>query len=87
MNMGTLTDQINVQGTINENILAIITRQCQLGLDHLHKTLKVIHRDIKPSNLQVNSKGSVKIADFGVSRQMMNTNAIYNTWEELEKVI
>ncbi|OZC12854.1 kinase domain protein [Onchocerca flexuosa] len=30
----------------------------------------VMHRDIKPSNILVNSRGDVKISDFGISKQL-----------------
>ncbi|VBB25861.1 unnamed protein product [Acanthocheilonema viteae] len=39
------------------------------GLHHLW-THKVMHRDIKPSNILVNTRGDVKISDFGVSKQL-----------------
>ena len=42
--------------------------------------MKVIHRDIKPSNLLLNSKGQIKIADFGVSGKMLHTNDSKSSW-------
>jgi serine/threonine protein kinase len=49
-------------------------------LVHLFKVLKtsfvnILVLDIKPCNILVNTKGQVKIADFGVSKEIVNTMA------------
>ena len=34
-----------------------------------------MHRDVKPSNILVNSGGEIKICDFGVSGQLIDSMA------------
>ena len=38
------------------------------GLHYIHTQRHSIHRDIKPENILLNSRGEVKITDFGVSK-------------------
>ena len=54
--------------------------QILLGLLHLHKDLRVVHRDIKPSNLLLNSRGELKISDFGVSGQLTSSVSNCLSW-------
>lgn len=45
------------------------------GMNYLHNH-NIIHRDIKPSNIFVNMDGTVKIADFGISKVLDQTQTI-----------
>lgn len=59
----------------NELVVSKISYAVLNGLSYLYEKYKIIHRDIKPSNVLINSKGQVKICDFGVSKKMINSIA------------
>ena len=59
---------------------ALPSLQILSGLLHLHKDLRVVHRDIKPSNLLLNSRGELKISDFGVSGQLTSSVSNCLSW-------
>jgi serine/threonine protein kinase len=40
------------------------------ALDYAHNQAGIVHRDIKPANLIVDSRGQLKITDFGLSREL-----------------
>ena len=61
-------------GVIPEAILGQIVVSIVKGLQHLW-TQKIMHRDLKPSNILVNTQGRVKLCDFGVSVQLIDSIA------------
>ena len=50
-------------------------QQVLRGLSYLREKHQIIHRDVKPSNILVNSQGEIKICDFGVSGQLIDSMA------------
>lgn len=65
---------LDLYGKIPQNILGRIAVAVVKGLQYLWD-LKIIHRDVKPNNMLVNSNGHVKLCDFGVSIQLVNSIA------------
>ncbi|KAK9491083.1 kinase-like domain-containing protein [Lipomyces doorenjongii] len=62
-------------GPLKENILGKITEAVVEGLTYLYNLNRIIHRDVKPSNVLVNSHGQIKLCDFGVSGELINSIA------------
>lgn len=58
----------NIKG-LSEDIIKVIFYQILLGLDYMHKN-NYFHRDLKPENILLNDNNIVKIADFGLSREI-----------------
>ncbi|KAJ3867246.1 MAG: Pkinase-domain-containing protein [Lentinula lateritia] len=62
-------------GAIDIDIVGQVALAVLEGLTYLYDVHRIIHRDIKPSNMLCNSKGEIKICDFGVSGELINSIA------------
>ncbi|XP_067639392.1 dual specificity mitogen-activated protein kinase kinase dSOR1 isoform X2 [Eurosta solidaginis] len=75
MDGGSLDLILKRAGRIPESILGKITLAVLKGLSYLRDKHAIMHRDVKPSNILVNSSGEIKICDFGVSGQLIDSMA------------
>jgi len=62
----SLGSMLKREGKLSVEQSAKVIQQTALGLSTAHDR-GVVHRDIKPGNLMINSRGAVKIADFGIA--------------------
>ena len=67
LNGGDCATLVKTLGGLPEEWARNYTAEVVLGLDYLH-TKKIVHRDIKPDNLLIDSRGHLKLTDFGLSR-------------------
>ena len=79
--LGDLSSLIDMKRTkkqfFDEKEITTIMSQILNGLNYLHSN-NIIHRDIKTLNIFLNHNNTVKIGDFGVSKQLQQ-NALATT--------
>ncbi|KAJ0330904.1 hypothetical protein COL5a_003210 [Colletotrichum fioriniae] len=73
--MDALDRVSKVFGPVRVDVLGKIAVATLGGLTYLYSKHHIMHRDIKPSNILVNSRGSIKLCDFGVSGELINSVA------------
>lgn len=64
-----------LESSIPEEILGKITVATVKALNYLKEHLKIIHRDVKPSNILLDRQGNIKLCDFGISGQLVDSIA------------
>ncbi|KAI0044330.1 Pkinase-domain-containing protein [Auriscalpium vulgare] len=62
------------RGRVGESVARVLAEGILQGLAYLHSK-KLIHRDIKPSNILLSRDGTVKLCDFGVSGELVQSVA------------
>ncbi|WRT65962.1 uncharacterized protein IL334_002913 [Kwoniella shivajii] len=67
LNGGDCATLVKTLGGLSEDWARNYTAEVVLGLEYLHAR-NIVHRDIKPDNLLIDSRGHLKLTDFGLSR-------------------
>ncbi|KAM6920409.1 dual specificity mitogen-activated protein kinase kinase 2b [Lycodopsis pacificus] len=75
MDGGSLDQVLKEAKRIPEEILGKVSIAVLRGLVYLREKHQIMHRDVKPSNILVNSRGEIKLCDFGVSGQLIDSMA------------
>ncbi|KAF6030346.1 MAP2K1 [Bugula neritina] len=75
MDGGSFDKILQEAGRIPEPVLGKMMFSVLKGLIYLREKHSIMHRDVKPSNILVNSKGEIKLCDFGVSIQLIDSKA------------
>ena len=68
-----LQQKLQNEFTLNQRTAVRIAIKVCEGLSAVHQ-LGIIHRDIKPANVLLGANGSVKVTDFGISKDTRTNN-------------
>ena len=76
---GSMLEYVNGQGKLAEEEARKYFAELVCALDYLHNKKYVAHRDLKAENILLNSDGSIRLVDFGLSREFTKTCPNMNT--------
>lgn len=71
---GDLRYHISRNNSFNEEQAKFIIACVILALDYIHSN-NILHRDLKPENLVLDSKGYIKLTDFGIAKYYYKDNS------------
>ena len=55
-----------------DDLGSVVEQACD-ALEYAHVKAKIVHRDFKPANLMRNSRGELKVTDFGIARSLSDS--------------
>lgn len=70
---GDLHENLQKKGKFKEKIAKIYISEILLSIEDLHQR-NVIFRDLKPENIVLDSEGHIRLIDFGLSKEGVNTS-------------
>ncbi|MCJ1481250.1 hypothetical protein MMC06_001407 [Schaereria dolodes] len=68
---GSVGSCLRKHGKFEESVVSSLTRQTLAGLAYLHAE-GILHRDLKADNILLDTDGTCKISDFGISKRSDN---------------
>ena len=68
---GSIGSCLRKHGKFEERVVSSLTRQVLAGLSYLHGQ-GILHRDLKADNILLDTDGTCKISDFGISKRSDN---------------
>lgn len=78
LNGGELFMHLEREGIFLEEPASFYVSEIILALEHLHKQ-GIIYRDLKPENILLDSKGHVKLTDFGLCKEAIGDGDLTHT--------
>lgn len=69
VNGGELFGRLREKGKLPDTEAAFYTAEICMAFEYLH-SMHIAYRDLKPENLLLNSKGHIKITDFGFAKKV-----------------
>ena len=73
---GDLLNYVRKRRKLTEKPAKYIFKQIMQGIAYMHQQ-GIVHRDIKLDNILLDGHGNIKIADFGVSRRVIEGELLF----------